>query len=164
MTRTRSDDRRAIDLVTAYVTGDIATLDRITTEAAAADHLGHLLIGTFEVIEQVLEQLPRPDVAAAVQTITAIATGNQAVSEASAIDPEMVVLAAKLSVAHATNDGQAAAELLDTPQSITLLLDAILGLHLHLLPALGSPEVLRALHSAGLNAALDEAFEGDDGE
>lgn len=159
MTRTRSDDRRALDLVTAYLTADIATLDKITTEAADAAHLGHLLIGTFEVLEQLMEQLPRPDVAAAVETITAIATGQVAVDKSSATSPELVVLAAKLSVAHATDNGAAAAELLDKPQSITLLLDAVLGLHLQLLPALGDPEVLRALHAAALNAAVDEVFE-----
>ena len=161
MTRTRSDDRRALDLVAAYVTADIATLDKITTEAAAADHLGHLLLGTFEVLEQLMEELPRPEVADAVEQITAIATGSLAVDESSATDPNMVVLAAKLSVAHAVNDGAAAAELLDQPQSITLLLDAIIGLHLHLLPALGDPEVLRALRVASLGAAIDEIEDGE---
>jgi hypothetical protein len=155
MTRTKADDVRALDLVAAYVTLDIPTLDKIVTEADEAGHLGHLVLGTFEVIEQVLEQLPRAEVVTAVEQIEAIATGKIGVEESSATTPELVVLAARLSVAHATNDGHLMAELLDQPQSITLLLDAIIGLHLHLLPALGDPEVLRALRVAALRAEID---------
>lgn len=161
MTRTRSDDRRALDLLAAFITFDTAALDKIITEAADAGHLGHLVFGILEVIEQVLEQLPRPQVAAAVEQIAAIATGHLVVEESSATSPELVVLAAKLTAAHAINDGDLMAELMDQPVSAPLLLDAIVGLHLQLLPALGSPAVLRALKSAALKAALEEV---DDGE
>lgn len=155
MTRTQADDRRAFDLVAAYIELDIPQLNKIVLEAADADHLGHLVFGTFEVIEQVFDQLPRPEVTSAVETIAAIATGRMAVDPTSAVSPELLMLAARLAVAHATNDGATMAELLDEPVTITLLLDAIIGLHLHLLPALGSPEVLRALRVAGLRAEID---------
>lgn len=152
MTRTHADDRRALDLVAAAIVGDIAALDAILVESADTDHLGHLVYGVLEVFEQVLEQLPRAEVTVAVEQIAAVATGQRAID---AENPEMVLLAARLCVAHAINDGEVAAELLNEPVSAQLLLDAVIALHFTLLPALRSPKVLRALQAAALGAEID---------
>lgn len=155
------DKRRAVALIQHHHGADVEGINDILATAAGAGRVRQLVVSLLNTYEWLIPALyATPD--ALVEHVSEVIAGtDRAPVVAVDLQTEDLRRAARLILEHTTRDDEAANRILFESPTATPLVVAVMSLYSMLVPALNTHVAAELLQHAALDAAAEEAAEGE---